>query len=142
MPSQKRARAEPELDAPAREPVERCGGLRQEGGRAQREVGHVGEQADALRPAGDEGQERPCVQEAPLIRVVLDADEVQSHALGEEHLVEDAVGCVGLRDRKDAEQRHAHGGGLPHAVRRTATIRASALGKMSSEAVQAFVWLP
>ena len=52
------------------------------GRRPQRDVEHVGGDADALGPRRDEGHERPRVQERRLVRVVLEGDQVESGGLG------------------------------------------------------------
>jgi hypothetical protein len=73
----KRARAEAELEAPAREHVERGRLLGDHRRAAERQVGDVGEEADPLGAGEQVGDQRPSVEEAPLVWVVLDADQVE-----------------------------------------------------------------
>ena len=111
-----RARAEPELDPAAAEDVEARDAAREHGGRAQREVGHVRRDPHARRAGGDHRQQRPGVQEARLVRVVLEGHEVQAGELGELGQLDHGVGLLGQRRDEDAELqlvgvvRHADGG--------------------------------
>ena len=72
---------------------------------AQRQVRDVGEEADALGPAGEVGEQRPRVEEAALVRVVLDADEVEPEAVGEQDLLDHAR--PGRRPRAPGRRRRA-----------------------------------
>ena len=103
-PLPERARAEPELDPPAAQPVERGGGLGQQRRVAQRQVGDVREQPHALGAPGEVGEQRPGVEVAALVRVVLDADQVEPEPVGEQHLLDHRVLTLGIGDREDAEQ--------------------------------------
>jgi hypothetical protein len=73
-----RSGSQAQLHPAAGEDVEGGGGLGQDGRRPKREAGHVGEEPDPGRPAGQVGDERPGVEESPLVGVVLDPDEVEA----------------------------------------------------------------
>ena len=107
-----RARAEPELDPAAAQPVERGRGLREHARVAQRQVGDVGEEAHALGAPGEVGDQRPGVEVAALVRVVLDADEVEAEPVGQQHLLDHRVLLGSQRDREDAEEG-LHDGSVP-----------------------------
>ena len=77
------AGAEPELEATAAEQVEAGGGAREDGGRAQRQVGDVGREVDALGAGRDPREQRRRVVEARLVGVVLERDEVVAGCLGQ-----------------------------------------------------------
>src|SRR5206468_5599755 len=66
------------------------------------------EQPDARRPRGEEGQQRERLQKAPLIRVVLDADEVQAGAVGALDLVDDRLAPGRVGDHEHAELDAGH----------------------------------
>src|SRR5215204_4357685 len=92
---------EPDLHPTSREHVEAGGRLRQHGRRPEREVGHVGEEADIFGHRHERRDERPCIQKAPLVRVVLNTHEVKTGPVR------------GLRDagrpvRRVCEWLHAH----------------------------------
>ena len=99
-----RAGAQAELDAAVAEQVERRGGPGQHGGRPQRQVGHVGEEADVLRLGRERREQRPGLQEARLVRVVLHADEVEPELVGAARHRDDLVALVGGGRREDAEE--------------------------------------
>ena len=80
-----RARAQPQLEAPAAHQVERRRLLGQQRRVAQRQVGDVGEEAEALRARQQVADQREGVEEAALVRMVLDADQVEPAALGGGH---------------------------------------------------------
>ena len=61
------ARAETELEAPAREHVERGGLLGEHRRVAERQVGDVREEADALRACEQVGEQRPGFEITPLV---------------------------------------------------------------------------
>jgi hypothetical protein len=50
--------------------------------RPQRQVRHVGEDRDAVSLGQDERHQRPRVEEAALVRVVLDPDQVEARFVG------------------------------------------------------------
>ena len=76
------AGAEAHLYPAPGEHVEAGGGLGEHGRRAQGQVGHVGEEADALGYGNERRDERPGVEEAPLVWMILDADEVEAGPVG------------------------------------------------------------
>ncbi len=86
------AGAEPELEPPAAHDVERGRGLGDHRRPAERQVRHVGEEAQPRRPGQQVGDQRERVEEPPLVRVVLDADEVEPAALGREDLLDEVSG--------------------------------------------------
>jgi hypothetical protein len=75
------AGAEAEAEAAAGEKIEGCGGPRQHRRLAQREVGDVRCELDRRCRRGDVRQQRPCVVEPRLIRVILEGDQVVAEAL-------------------------------------------------------------
>jgi hypothetical protein len=77
-----RTRTQPELEAAAREQVERGRLLAEQGGTAQREIGDVREDADAFRPRQLVSDQRERVQVAPLVRVILDPDQIEAELVG------------------------------------------------------------
>ena len=66
----------------------------------------VGEEAQPRRASEQVGDERERVQEAPLIRVILDADEVEPGALRGEDLLDDLRIGLGVGRHRDPERRH------------------------------------
>jgi hypothetical protein len=50
--------------------------------RPQRQVRHVGEDRDAVGFREDEGHQRPRVEEAALVWMVLDPDQVEARFVG------------------------------------------------------------
>ena len=74
--------ADTELEPAAGQQVEARGGAGEHGRGTQREVEHVAGDVDALRSRGDVAEERPCVEEAWLVGVVLEGDDVQSRCFG------------------------------------------------------------
>src|SRR5438093_8118438 len=89
------SRAQAQLQAPVAQDVERRGGLGEHGRRAQRHVRDVGKETDARGPHRDRGQERPGVEEAALIRVVLDADDVEPELVRRDRLSHRVLGRYG-----------------------------------------------
>ena len=77
------AGAEPELDPAAAQQVERGRRPGQHRRRAQRQVDDVGRQPDPVGAGGDVGEQRPGVEEARLVGVVLVADQVEPGLLGQ-----------------------------------------------------------
>src|SRR5579864_7121914 len=73
----------PELEPATAQHVERRGGLGQHGGRPKRKVGDVRKDRDAFGPHRDRYQKRPRVEEAALIGMVLDSDDVEAELVGE-----------------------------------------------------------
>jgi hypothetical protein len=107
------ARPQGELEAAAAEDVERRGRPRHHRGRAQRQVGDVGEERDPAR-LGEQGREqRPGVEEVALVGVILDPDQVEPGLVGRPHLIADRAEPLGQRDDRDPESE----GGLSVAGR-------------------------
>ena len=92
--SQNAPGAEPELDPAAAEDVEAGGAAGEHDRRAQRQVGDVGRDADVGGRRRDDRQQRPGVEEARLVRVVLEADEVQPGDVGEPRELDHGVGLA------------------------------------------------
>src|SRR5919108_801199 len=70
---------------------------------AQRQVGDVGEDAKPLGAGEQIGEQRPGVEEAPLVRVVLDPDQVEPQPVAsgcDRSRLRDGRGC---RDDADTE---------------------------------------
>src|SRR4051794_12934787 len=63
-----------------------------------------GKKRTVLGAPGEVGEQRPCVEVAALVRVVLDADQVEPQPVGEQHLLDDGVLALRVGDREDAEQ--------------------------------------
>ena len=72
---------QPELDPPAAEQVEAGGRPGHHGRRPQGQVEHVGGQPDPDGGRGDIGQQGPGVQEAGLIGMVLEGDQIEPDLL-------------------------------------------------------------
>jgi hypothetical protein len=103
-------RAQAELKAAAAHHVERRGGLRHHGGRPQRQVRHVDEEGNALCLGEQRRYQRPGVEEAPLVGVILDADEVERGLVGCVHQLAHAIEVVGRRHQRDTELNERHRG--------------------------------
>src|SRR4029453_3751355 len=71
--------------------------------RADRQAGDIGEEAQPIGPSEQVGDEAERVEETPLIRVVLDSDEVEPAALGGQHLLDNLRVRLGIRRRRDTE---------------------------------------
>ena len=95
--------AEAELDPAGAEQVERGGAAREDHRRPQRQVGHVGGDADRAGAGGDHRQQRPGVEVLGLVGVVLDRDQVEAADLGQLRELEGALGRGGVGTREDAE---------------------------------------
>ena len=91
------ARSKAELEPAGAQEVDRGGGLGDHRRRPQRQVGHVRRQADAPRAGGEVGEERESVEEAALVGVVLDCNEVEPHLLRGQRLLYRALGVAGVR---------------------------------------------
>ena len=65
------------------------------GGLAQRQVGDVRRDRTVGGLRGDDGQQRPRVEERRLVRVVLEGDEVEPGELGELRERDDGLGIAG-----------------------------------------------
>jgi hypothetical protein len=77
------ARAEPELDTPTRDEVERRRGLAENRGRAEREVGNVRKDVNLFGAHGHRREQRPRVDEPALVRVVLNTDQLETQLIGQ-----------------------------------------------------------
>ena len=100
-----RAGAEAELDPPAAEQVEAGDAAGQDGGRAKRQVRHVRRQVHGAGAGRDVAEQRPGVEEARLVRVVLEGHQVEAHLLrqhGEPHGPL-RVGVAGRRERPEGQ---------------------------------------
>jgi hypothetical protein len=95
--------SEPELEATAREDVERRRLLGDHRRQAKRQVRDVGEDAETLGAGEQIGHQRPGLEKAPLIRVVLDAEQIQPESVGADGELAsfEYVGCV--RNEAEAE---------------------------------------
>ncbi len=99
------AGSQAELHAPRAEDVERRGRARDDRGRSQRDVQHVGEEVDALCLRGHVGEQRPRVQECRLIWVILDAEEVEPETVRELGEIEDLFEVARARRDTDSEKQ-------------------------------------
>ena len=97
------AGADPELEPAAAHHVERCGCLREHRRRPHRQARDVGEEAQPGRASEQVRDEGERVEEAPLVRVILDADEVEPGALRGEHLLDDLRVGLGVGRHRDPE---------------------------------------
>ena len=88
------------LEAPAAEQVQRRRGLRVNGRRAKRQVADVLEDANPLGAGEDHAQQRQRVQMGPLVRVVLDGEQVVPEPVGEARRLKDALGSSASGTRK------------------------------------------
>jgi hypothetical protein len=68
--------AQAELEAAAAQQVERRGRLGHDRRRAQRQVGDVREERDPTSLGQQRGDQRKGVEEAALVRMILDPDEL------------------------------------------------------------------
>jgi hypothetical protein len=95
------AAAQAELEPAAADHVERRCRPRQHGGRAQRQVGDVGDEADpaGLRHQGCDQRER--VEEVVLVGVVLDGDQPEAARVGRPGELADVGQLVRLGDDRD-----------------------------------------
>jgi hypothetical protein len=75
-------RAEAELEASAREHVQRRGLLGEDGRAPEREVCDVRKEPDPLGPGDQIANQGEGVEEPPLIRMVLDPDQIQLELVG------------------------------------------------------------
>ena len=122
-PFEQRTRPEPELEAAAAQEVERGGLLGQHRGRTERQVGDVGEEAQALRLREQRPDQGERVEEAPLVRVILYAHEVETAGLRGAHHRPRGLELVGRGNDRDAELELSH-----QATRLVARARGAASG--------------
>jgi hypothetical protein len=73
---------------------------------AQRQVRDVREQPHARGPRREERDQRERVEVAPLVRVILDADQVQPALLSGLDLRQDALQSARIGDDEGAELGH------------------------------------
>jgi hypothetical protein len=78
-----RAGAEAELDPPAAQDVETGDAPRQHHRGSQRQIRDVRRHPDVGRLRRDHRQQRPRVEEARLVRVILEGDQVEPDRIGE-----------------------------------------------------------
>ena len=90
-----RARPEPELDPPAAEDVQARGAAGEHDRRPQREVGDVRRDAHVGRLGRDHRQQRPHIQERGLIRVVLEADDIEAGDVGKPRQLDHGIRLAG-----------------------------------------------
>ena len=95
--------AQAELHPAAAEDVEARDALGEHQRVAEREVRHVEREADARRRRRGDGEERPRVEEAALVGVVLEGDEVEPGRVGEPRQLHDRVRPLRVRRDEDAE---------------------------------------
>ena len=97
------ARAEAELEAPAREGVERGRLLRDHRRQPERQVRDVREEPDALGARDQVADQRPGLEVTPLVRVVLDPDEVEAELVGAAREGAQLIEIRTVRDEADPE---------------------------------------
>ena len=78
-----RAGSKPQLDASPAEDVEACDAAREHDRRSQRDVRDVRGDPHVGRLRGDEREQRPGIEEASLVRVILERDQVEAEDIGE-----------------------------------------------------------
>ena len=105
-----RASPDPELEPTAAHDIERRGGLREHLWGAHRQAGDIREEAQAFGPSEEVRDERERIEEATLVGVVLDADELEPAALRGKDLGDDGRVVVRGRRHRDAEGG-SHGAG-------------------------------
>jgi hypothetical protein len=101
-----RSSPDAELDSPVAQHVERSRRLGDDRRQAQREVEHVRHQADLLGPSGEIGEQRPGVEEAALVGMVLDRDVIEPGLVGGDRLSDRRRGVLGTGHEKDADLGH------------------------------------
>ena len=95
--------AQSELSAAAAQDVQGCRRFGQHRGRAHGKAGHVRENCDSLGSHRNRDEQGPRVVEAPLVGMVLHADQVEAELIGDGGYVKGAGGLHGRRDDEDAE---------------------------------------
>jgi len=95
--------AEPELDPAVAEEVEAGRRPRDDRRRAQRQVQHVGGERHPVGAGGEVGEQRPGVEEARLVGVVLEADDVEPQLLGQFGHPHDQLRPLVRRREEDSE---------------------------------------
>jgi hypothetical protein len=81
-PVPERASAEPELEPALTEDVDRRCGVGQRRRKPERQIRDIGHELDRVRAPCDVGEQRERVEEAALVGVVLDAEEIEPQLLG------------------------------------------------------------
>jgi hypothetical protein len=102
--TRKCARTQTELDPASGQDVERRGATCEDGGRAQRDVGHVGKKPNALRPAAHIRKESPGIEKCRLVRMVLKACNVQAEVVGQLDRGHDGLVLARAWRYEDAEE--------------------------------------
>ena len=105
-----------QFEASAAQHVETGGRLGHHCRRAQREVGDIGEETHASGDGRDCAEQGPGVDEAPLVRMILNADPVETAGLDLPGGVEQRVGGVG--DQEISERQVAAVVGHRHTLSR------------------------
>jgi hypothetical protein len=95
--------AEAELEAAAAQYVHGRARLADHRGSAQRQVRDVGKERDPAGLGQQGGDQREGVQEASLVGVILDADELEPALVGHSHQLAAPVDQIGERDNRDAD---------------------------------------
>ena len=126
------AGAEPQLEATAAHHVQRRGGLGQHRGPAHRQGSDIREEAQARGARQQVGDQGEGVEVAPLVRVVLDADQLQAVRLPEQHVVHDLRVRGSHRHHRHAEDRAPVG-----PLRTHACILATSVVLMTTESCPA-----
>ena len=120
---------EPELESAAAHDVHRRRGLGDHRWVAHRQARDVGEEPEPLGPRQQIGDQRIRVEVAPLIRVILDADEVEAALLRDPHPLDDALVVRRVRhDRQAESQRPGHQSSSSSFVLRDISSATAAIG--------------
>jgi hypothetical protein len=98
--------ADPELDPSAAQQVQRRGRLGDDRRQTQGQVEDVGDEAHPLGPSRDKGQERPGVEEAALVGMILDRYVVEPGLVRRDRLGDRPLVLLGTGDEKDADLGH------------------------------------
>ncbi len=85
-------RSDPELNATVTEQIETGCAASQNGWIAQWQIQHVAADMDVLRAGGDVGKQRPGIEKARLIRVILKRDEIETGLIGDDREIDGVHG--------------------------------------------------
>jgi hypothetical protein len=100
------ARTQSQLHPPPTQYVEGRCRLGQHGRWSEGQVGDVGDQLDSLRACRGVGEQRPRIEEPPLVGVVLEGDEIQPGFVGHHDLPQRRHWVSGVGDDKGTDPRN------------------------------------
>src|ERR671922_2539448 len=102
------SRSKSELEAPIAQEVQGGGRLGHHRGWPQRKIGDRREDPDPRGPGQQMADQDPSVEEAPLVGMVLNPDEIEPGALGGDRLGEHVVAAACVRTEEYAELERGH----------------------------------